>query len=72
MGYIVKTIAGKNELKAGVPSVFPWVRTSPREGKEPTVRNMDILIYFSHAFSTNMQLVICVGNDKLIYNYLMW
>ena len=42
------------------------------KGKEPTVRNMDILIYFSHAFSTNVQLVICVGNDKLIYNYLMW
>ena len=30
-GDIVKTLAGKNDLKAGVvPSVFPRVRTSPR------------------------------------------
>ena len=43
MGDIVKTLAGKNDLKAGVvPSVFPWVRTSPRNRKEPTVRNMEI------------------------------
>ena len=43
VGDIVKTLAGKNDLKAGVvPSVFPWVRTSPRNRKEPTVRNMEI------------------------------
>ena len=42
VGDIVKTLAGKNDLKAGVPSVFPWVRDSPRKRKEPTVRNMEI------------------------------
>lgn len=40
-GDIVKTLAGKNYLKAGVvPSVFPRVRTSPRKRKEQTVRNL--------------------------------
>ena len=42
VGDIIKTLAGKNDLKAGVPSVFPWVRDQPRKRKEPTVRNMEI------------------------------
>ena len=35
-GDIKKSLSGKNELKDGVvPSVFPWIRTSPRKRKEP-------------------------------------
>ena len=44
-GDIVKTLAGKNDLKAGVvPFVFPRVRTSPRKRKKPTVRNFDTAV----------------------------
>ena len=40
---IKKTLAGKNELRAGVvPSVFAWIRTSPRKRKDPIARNFEI------------------------------
>ncbi|XP_078377811.1 uncharacterized protein LOC144660965 [Oculina patagonica] len=43
-GDIKKTLAGKNELRGGVvPSVFPWVRTSPRKRKEPAERNFELI-----------------------------
>ena len=33
----------KNELRDGVvPSVFSWIRTSPRKGKEPAERNFEL------------------------------
>lgn len=36
---VKKTLAGKHVLKAGVvPSVFSWIRTSPRKRKQPKVR----------------------------------
>ena len=39
-GEIKKTLAGKSDMKSGVvPSVFSWVRTSPRKRKPPTERN---------------------------------
>lgn len=39
-GEIKKTLAGKSDVKPGVvPSVFPWIRTSPRKRKAPTERN---------------------------------
>lgn len=42
-GEIKKTLAGKNELRAGVvPSVFAWIRTSPRKRKDPIARNFEI------------------------------
>ena len=42
-GEIKKTFAGKNELRAGVvPSVFAWIRTSPRKRKDPIARNFEI------------------------------
>ena len=42
-GDITKPLAGKNELRDGVvPSVFPWIRTSPRKRKEPAERNFDV------------------------------
>ena len=45
-GDIKKSLSGKNELKHGVvPSVFPWIRTSPRKRKEP------IEIYFEETAS---------------------
>ena len=38
-GDIKKSLSGKNELKHGVvPSVFPWILTSPRKRKEPMER----------------------------------
>lgn len=38
-GDLKNTLAGKLFLKAGsVPSVFPWIRTSPRKRKLPTAR----------------------------------
>ena len=41
-GDIKKSLAGKNELKDGVvPSVFPWIRTSPRKRKEPMERHFE-------------------------------
>ena len=40
-GDIQKSLSGKNELKNGlVPSVFPWIRTSPRKRKEPMERQL--------------------------------
>ncbi|XP_068724860.1 uncharacterized protein [Montipora capricornis] len=42
-GDIKKTLAGKNELRAGVvPSLFAWIRTSPRKRKAPIARNFGI------------------------------
>ena len=42
-GDIKKTLAGKNELRGGVvPSVFTWIRTSPRKRKEPAERNFEV------------------------------
>ena len=42
-GDIKKSLAGKNELRDGVvPSVFPWIRTSPRKRKEPAERNFEL------------------------------
>ena len=41
-GDIKKSLSGKNELKHGVvPSVFPWIRTSPRKRKEPRERHFE-------------------------------
>ena len=35
----IKTLAGRRDLRAdAVPSVFAWIRTSPRKRKPPTVR----------------------------------
>ena len=43
-GDLRKTLGGKCEVKNGVvPSVFPWIRTSPRKRKEPTARNFNAL-----------------------------
>ena len=40
---IKKTLAGKNEPRAGVvPSVFEWIRTSPRKRKDPIAQNFEI------------------------------
>ena len=40
---IKKTLAGKNEQRAGVvPSVFEWIRTSPRKRKDPIAQNFEI------------------------------
>ena len=42
-GEIKKTLASKNELRAGVvPSVFTWIRTSPRKRKDPIAPNSEI------------------------------
>ena len=42
-GKIKKTLAGKNELRAGVvPSMFAWIRKSPRKKKDPNARNFEI------------------------------
>ena len=42
-GDIKKTLAGKNELRAGVvPSLFAWIRASPRKRKDPIARNFGI------------------------------
>ena len=42
-GDIKKSLAGKNELRDGVvPSVFPWIRTSPRKRKNPAERNFEL------------------------------
>ena len=42
-GDIKKPLAGKNELRDGVvPSVFPWIRTSPCKRKEPAERNFEL------------------------------
>ena len=42
-GEIKKTLAGKNELRAGVlPSEFAWIRTSPCKRKDPIARNFEI------------------------------
>ena len=42
-GDIKKSLAGKNELREGVvPSVFPWIRTSPRKRKKPAERNFEL------------------------------
>ena len=41
-GDIKKFLSGKNELKNGVvPSVFPWIRTSPHKRKEPMERHFE-------------------------------
>ena len=42
-GEINKTLAGKNELRAGVvPSMFTWIRTSSRKRKTRIARNFEI------------------------------
>ena len=42
-GGIKKSLACKNELRDGVvPSVFPWIRTSPCKRKEPAERNFEL------------------------------
>ena len=42
-GDIKKSLAGKNELRDGVvPSVFPWIRTSPQKRKNPAERNFEL------------------------------
>ena len=42
-GEIKQTLAGKNELRAGVvPSVFASIRTSPRKRKDSIARNFEI------------------------------
>ena len=42
-GEIKQTLAGKNELRAGVvTSVFASIRTSPRKRKDPIARNFEI------------------------------
>ena len=49
-GDLRKTLGGKYEIKDGVvPSVFPWIRTSPRKRKEPAARNLDVLAASSSA-----------------------
>ena len=41
-GDIKKSLSGKNELKNGVvPSVSPWIRTSPRKRKELMERHFE-------------------------------
>ena len=41
-GDIKKSLAGKNELRDVVPSVFPWIRKSPRKRKNPAERNFEL------------------------------
>ena len=42
-GDIKGSLAGTNELRDGVvPSVFPWIRTSPRKRKNPAERNFEL------------------------------
>ena len=42
-GDIKRSLTGKNELRDGVvPSVFPWIRTSPRKRKNPAERNFEL------------------------------
>ena len=49
-GDVRKTLGGKCDDKDGVvPSVFPWIRTSPQKRKELTARNFNVLAALSSA-----------------------
>ena len=44
-GDIKKCFTGKIELRYRVvPSVFPWIRTSPHKRKEPVERNFELTV----------------------------
>ena len=57
-GDIKKTLASKNELRAGVvPSLFEWIRASPRKRKAPIVRNFGIKLLSKVARKLNVSSV---------------
>lgn len=57
-GDIKKTLASKNELRAGVvPSLFEWIRASPRKRKAPIVRNFGIKLPSKVARKLNVSSV---------------
>ena len=58
-GDIHKSLSGKNELKNGVvPSVFPWIRTSPRKRKEPMERHFEETASKSGSWKLSSSVVV--------------
>ncbi|XP_015751994.1 PREDICTED: uncharacterized protein LOC107331849 [Acropora digitifera] len=57
-GDIKKTLAGKNELRAGVvPFLFAWIRASPRKREDPIARNFGIKLPSKVARKLNVSSV---------------
>ena len=55
---IKKILAGKNEQRAGVvPSLFTWIRASPRKRKDPIARNFGIKLPSKIANKLNVSSV---------------
>ena len=58
----------KNELRDGVvPSVFSWIRTSPRKGKEPVERNFELTASKSASRKLSIPAVVLekLSNESL-------